>query len=131
MNRILKIGIISLGLTLFLNVFAAVNTNAQVVGPLKDIVNRMDKFNKSLSSFQSDLTVVDWQSQLDQTDTRNGTVSYLPKTSKHPMYARIDWTKPDEQMAVIGDRYEMYRPRLNQVIRGKTDSAKTTNGAGG
>lgn len=132
MNKILKTGIITLGLTLFLNVFAAVNTNAQVSPVLREIVGRMDRYNKALTSLQSNVTMVKWDSTLNANDTYEGTASYLPKSSKNPMAVRIDWSKPAvEQMAVRGDQYELYRPRLNQVIKGKTNSAKTTGSAGG
>jgi outer membrane lipoprotein-sorting protein len=130
MNKFLRTGFIALGLVLFLNVFAATSANAQ--GPLKEILNRMDQYNKALSSFQSSVTMVKWDSTLNANDTSEGTARYIPKTSKHPMAVRIDWTKPAvEQMAVQGDRYELYRPRLNQVIKGNVNKAKTPGAAGG
>jgi Outer membrane lipoprotein-sorting protein len=130
MNKFIRIGFIALGLILFLNVFAASNANAQ--GPLRDILNRMDQYNKALSSFQSNVTMVKWDSTLNANDTSEGTARYIPKTARRPMAARIDWTKPAvEQMAVQGDRYELYRPRLNQVIKGSVNKAKTPGAAGG
>jgi len=46
------------------------------------------------------------------------------------MYIRLNWTSPaEEQIIVQGDDYELYRPRLGQVIFGKSDKAK--NGVGG
>jgi len=126
MNKFITTGIIALGLALFSNTFV------QAQGPLRDIVNRMDSYNKALTSFQSNVTMVKWDSLLNANDTYEGTASYLPKSSKNPMAVRIDWSKPAvEQMAVRGDQYELYRPRLNQVIKGKTNSAKTKGGAGG
>jgi outer membrane lipoprotein-sorting protein len=48
------------------------------------------------------------------------------------MYVRIDWTTPvQEQMSVIGDEYRLYRPRLNQLIKGKVNKAKNNGAAGG
>jgi outer membrane lipoprotein-sorting protein len=92
----------------------------------------MDTYNKALTSFQSNVTMVKWDSTLNASDTSEGTSSYLPKTGKHPMYVRIDWTKPAvEQISVIGDQYELYRPRLNQVIKGKTNKAKNNAAVGG
>lgn len=126
MKKFITTGIIALGFALFLNTFA------QAQGPLREIVNRMDSYNKALTSFQSNVTMVKWDSLLNANDTYEGTASYLPKNSKNPMAVRIDWSKPAvEQMAVRGDQYELYRPRLNQVIKGKTNSAKTVNNAGG
>lgn len=131
MKNFFKTGIISLGLVLFLNVFTAINTNAQASPVMRDILGRMDRYNKSLSTFQSNVKMVKWDSTLNDNDTREGTASYIPKTEKHPMYVRIDWTKPDEQMVVIGDKYELYRPRLNQVIKGNANKAKSSGTAGG
>ena len=126
MKKFITTGIIALGFALFLNTFA------QAQGPLREIVNRMDSYNKALTSFQSNVTMVKWDSLLNANDTYEGTASYLPKNSKNPMAVRIDWSKPAvEQMAVRGDQYELYRPRLNHVIKGKTNSAKTVNNAGG
>ena len=126
MKKFITTGIIALGFALFLNTFA------QAQGPLREIVNRMDSYNKALTSFQSNVTMVKWDSLLNANDTYEGTASYLPKNSKNPMAVRIDWSKPAvEQMAVRGDQYELYRPRLNQVIKGKTNSAKSKGTAGG
>lgn len=70
--------------------------------------------------------------QLGFTDTTEGTTSYLSKAAAGKMYVRINWTKPvEEQISVIGDNYELYRPRLNQVIYGKTQKAKNSASVGG
>ena len=111
---------------------ASAVSQAQAQGILGEILNRMDKYNKTLQSLQADVTMVKTNTQLGVSDTSVGSTSYLPKGSKTPMYARIDWTKPvQEQMAVIGDKYELYRPRLNQIIEGKVDKAKNNAAAGG
>jgi outer membrane lipoprotein-sorting protein len=60
-------------------------------------------------------------------DTTYGSTSYLPKSkiTGNKLYIRVDWTRPvEEQMSVIGDSYELYRKKLNQVIVGKTSAAK-------
>lgn len=109
---------------------SASDTRAQ--GILGEILKRMDMYNKSLQSMQANVTMVKHNPQLGVSDTSIGSTSYLPKGKKTPMYVRIDWTKPvQEQMAVIGDSYEIFRPRLNQVIEGKVDKAKNNAAAGG
>ena len=81
------------------------------------MLKRLDTHNKTLQSLHADVMMVKFNSQLNQPDTSIGSTSYLPKTSKHAMYVRLDWIKPaEEQMSVIGDDYEVYRPRLNQVV---------------
>ena len=105
---------------------------ARAQGVLGEILKRMDMYNKSLQSLQANVTMVKHNPQLGVSDTSIGSTSYLPKGKKNPMYVRIDWNKPvQEQMAVIGDSYEIFRPRLNQVIEGKVDKAKNNAAAGG
>lgn len=114
-----------------ISIFAvsASSSHAQV---LTEVLRRMDMNNKSLQSVKADVTMVKTNSQLGESDTYKGMTSYLPKTGSRPMYARIDWSKPvEEQIAVVGESYELFRPRLNQVIQGKTNGAKSSGTAGG
>jgi len=99
---------------------------------LGEILRRMDLNNKSLQSLRSEVTMVKTNVQINDSDTTYGNTSYLPKTAKRGTYVRIDWTRPvEEQISVIGDTYELYRPKLNQVIVGKVDKAKNGAAAGG
>lgn len=99
---------------------------------LGEILRRMDLNNKSLQSLRSEVTMVKTNVQINDSDTTYGNTSYLPKTAKRGTYVRIDWTRPvEEQISVIGDNYELYRPKLNQVIVGKVDKAKNGAAAGG
>ncbi len=101
-------------------------------GPLGTILNRMDAHYKGLSSLKCDVTMVKTDSVLNESDTTQGSTSFLPKSGKRPMYVRIDWTKPVvENIVVIGDKYQLYRPNLNQVIEGQTGKAKNNAAAGG
>lgn len=130
MNKVLRIGItvICLGF-----VFSSVSVSeAKAQNILGEILRRMDNYNKSLQSLKADVTMVKYNPQLNVSDTMVGTTSYLPKTAKRVMYVRIDWTKPvQEQISVIGDSYELYRPRLNTVLQGKTQKAKNSASVGG
>src|ERR1043165_3953774 len=106
--------------------FSAVSvTESRAQNILGEILRRMDVYNKSITSLQADVTMVKYDSTLKISETYNGSTSYLPKGKGHDRYARIDWTKPtQESIAVIGEEYELYRPRLNQVIYGKAKNAK-------
>lgn len=130
MNKVLRIGIIAICLGF---VFSSVSVGeAKAQNIINEILRRMDAYNKSLQSLKADVTMVKYNPQLNVSDTTVGTTSYLPKTAKRVMYVRIDWTKPvQEQISVIGDDYELYRPRLNTVIRGKTNKAKNSASIGG
>lgn len=126
MNRFMKFGLLAIGLALVLNIFAVTETRAQ--GVLNDILNRMDNNYKSLSSLNSNLKMVKFNPQLGTSDTSEGTVIFLPKTGKQVMYARIDWAKPMvENIAIIGDSYKLYRPKLGQAIVGKVSSVQKGN----
>jgi outer membrane lipoprotein-sorting protein len=108
----------------------AADANGQSI--LGEILRRLDTHNKSLQSLRADVTMVKHNPQLNVSDTTTGSTSYLPKTPKRGMYVRIDWTKPvEEQISVIGDDYELYRPRLNQVIVGKVQKARNNASVGG
>ncbi len=109
----------------------ASSTNAQ--GPLGTILKRMDDHNKSLQTLKAKVTMVKTNVQLNVSDTNVGTTQYITKIAgKGKMYVRIDWTQPvQEQMAVIGDSYELYRPRLGQVIYGKVEQSKGSPAVGG
>ncbi|MFN6964248.1 MAG: LolA family protein [Pyrinomonadaceae bacterium] len=105
---------------------------ARAQGVLREILNRMDAHNKALTSLKADVTMVKTDAVLGESDTSVGVTNYLPKTGKRGMYVRLDWTKPaEERMVVIGDRYQLFRPRLNTVIEGKVDKAKNKGAAGG
>ena len=124
-SRNFRFGIVAVGVALFFGAFTVAETSAQ--GVLKEILNRMDLNYKGLSSLQADVTLVKYNSQIEKSNTSIGSTSYLPKTAKRPMYVRIDWTKPvAESIVVIGEAYVMYRPTLNQVIKGKANSSKNS-----
>ena len=111
-------------------VFSAVSANAQ--GVLPEILKRMDANNKSLKSLKASIKMSKHNAQLDEYDLYEGSVQYLPAASKEQIKVRIDWAKPVvEHLAVGGGQYILYRPRLEQAIIGKVDSAKGNAGAGG
>jgi len=126
MRKVLVYGFLAviLGLTV-----SVAETRAQ--GVLSDILKRMDDHNKALKSVQADVTMVKFNSQLNIPDTYSGSTSYLSKTSFGKNYMRLDWIKPAvEQISIIGDDYELYKPSINQVYQGKVGKARTSAGAG-
>lgn len=130
MIRVLRYALFAVGFSLFFSTFSVADASAQNV--LGEILRRMDGYNRSLQSLKADVTMVKHNPQLGVSDTTTGKTSYLPKTPKRVMYVRIDWVKPvEEQISVIGDAYELYRPRLAQVIVGKTSGAKNNASVGG
>lgn len=99
---------------------------------LSEILRRMEDHNKSIQSIKAGVTMTKHNPQLNVSDVTVGTTSYLPKDGKRVMYARIDWTQPQEEsIVVIGDAYQLYRPRMKQVITGKVGKAKNSSSIGG
>lgn len=112
-------------------VFGAVSVT-ESKAQLNEILNRMDAHYKALQSLSANVKMEKYNAQLGESDVSIGAVKYIPKSQNGKIYIRIDWTKPvEEQMAVIGDNYRLYRPRLNQVYEGKTSSAKNNAKVGG
>jgi outer membrane lipoprotein-sorting protein len=128
MNQYLRMAVMFIGLGLFLSSVSVNDAIAQNI--LGDILHRMDVHNKALQSLQAEVTMAKYNSQLGgEPDITFGSTSYLLKGKR---YVRIDWIKPvEEHISVIGDDYELWRPRLNQVMWGKADKAKNNASAGG
>jgi outer membrane lipoprotein-sorting protein len=125
MKKALRLGMLPMFVAAIVLGFTINAASAQ--GPLPEILKRMDAMNKSLTSVKADVKMDKFQSQLGETDTSTGTTSYLPKSSKG-RYARIEWIKPVAESIVIqGNRYQLFRPRLNQVIEGNVDQAGKNN----
>lgn len=130
MNKVLRHSLLFFGFGLFISLSFVSEARAQ--GITEEALHRMDVYNKSLQSLRADVTMVKTNAQLNVSDTTYGNTSYLPKTAKRGTYVRIDWTRPvEEQISVIGENYELYRPRLNQVIVGKVNKAKNSASMGG
>jgi len=128
MKKARRLGMLPVFVAAIVLGFSANNARAQGAGPLREILNRMDAMNKSLVSLKADVRMDKLNAQLGETDTTSGTTSYLPKTNKRVMYARIDWTKPvEENIVIVGDSYRLFRKRLNQVIEGKVDRSGKDN----
>lgn len=131
MNKVLRIGIIAVCLGFIFSSVSVREARAQDV--LRRILQRMDTFNHSLLSVKADVTMVKTDTLLGVSDTTVGNTQYLtPKATKADRYVRIDWIRPiQEHISVRGNAYELYRPRLNQVIVGQTNNAKNSASVGG
>lgn len=127
--RVLRIAFFAAFFVFFTGVLSATSADAQII---REILKRMDQHNKSLTSLKADVTMVKYNPQLNVSDTSVGATNYLPAAGKRGRYVRIDWTRPvEEQISVIGENYELYRPRLNQVIVGQVGKAKNNASVGG
>jgi outer membrane lipoprotein-sorting protein len=116
----------ALALTFIFTAPAVIETKAQ--GAVNEVLKRMDDHYKVLKSLRTDTTMVKYDSVVQASDTMRGKAMFLPLKGKNAL-VRIDWTKPEESLAVVDKQYVIYRPRLKQAIVGNVDSAKGTAGA--
>ena len=71
-----------------------------------------------------------YNSQLRDKDQYIGNVMYMPASGRNA-YVRIEWQRPRREiLAVANGQYTLFRPSLNQAMRGKTGSIKGSQGAG-
>ena len=128
MRNFLKAGLAMTALTI---VFATVSeTRAQ--GGNTEILRRMDTHYRSLQTLQASVKMEKLNAQIDDTDTYQGEVWYIPSKGGQPMALRLDWTKPEkESLVVINGKYRLFRPRLNVEYQGLVDSAKNSSSVAG
>ncbi|CAN5429436.1 hypothetical protein BH10ACI1_BH10ACI1_05270 [soil metagenome] len=122
MKSFFRLSLATIAFLFIFNMFAVTETKAQ--GVLGEVLKRMDANNKSLQTLKANVAMDKFNSQLDEHDLYDGKAIYLPQKGKSA-YVRIDWSKPvEESLAVIGKEYQLYRPRLQQMIVGNVDKAQ-------
>jgi len=128
--------IIPLGLLLALVAGASIISspraaNGQSAGLVSSVLNRMERNRQSLKSLKASLSMEKYNSQLRDKDQYIGNVMYMPASGRNA-YVRIEWQKPQHEiLAVANGKYRLYRPRLNQVLEGKSGSINSkSSGAG-
>ena len=129
MNKFLRFGFAAIALGFLFNAFAVTETKAQ--GALNEILKRMETHRASLKTMESNLMMVKHDALLNENDTFQGRVKYIPGKTENDMFIRIDWTKPNEQLVVNRTKYILYRPPINQAIIGEVGKAKNSANAGG
>jgi len=104
--------------------------NGQSAGFVSSVLNRMERNRQSLKSLKASLIMEKYNSQLRDKDQYIGNVMYMPANGRNA-YVRIEWQKPRREiLAVANGQYTLFRPSLNQAMRGKTGSIKGSQGAG-
>lgn len=96
-------------------------TRAQHV--LNEILKRMDAHKDWLETLKGNVRMAKTNTQLKITTTQDGEMVYVNKGGRD-VAVRIDWREPEEVLSVIKGEYTLYRPRLNQAIKGKTQGSK-------
>ncbi|HEU0184331.1 MAG TPA: outer membrane lipoprotein carrier protein LolA, partial [Blastocatellia bacterium] len=118
MNKFISLAIIA-GISLLIagaGGMASANTQPQI---LTGILNKMEKANQDLKSLKAEMILQKTNNQIGVTDSEYGQLIYKPGTPKSKQKLRIDYTKPSKDiLAVDGDNYIYYQPRINQAFKG-------------
>ncbi|MCU1288665.1 MAG: uncharacterized protein JWN60_894, partial [Acidobacteria bacterium] len=83
-----------------------------------EIFKRLENHQKALKSLRASIRMTNYDSKLNETNFREGTVSYLPVNNN--LSLRVDWLKPTiESFSLVQENFVIYRPRLAASITGK------------
>jgi len=109
---------------------SSVTTKGQSAGLVSSVLNRMERNRQSLKSLKASLSMEKYNSQLREKDQYVGTVLYMPAGGRNAS-VRIEWQRPRREILSVADgQYTLFRPSLNQAMKGKTGSIKGSQGAG-
>jgi outer membrane lipoprotein-sorting protein len=99
----------------------------QTAGLVSSILTKMERNKQSLRSLRADISMNKYNAQLGDSDNYQGIVLYIPGASGNSSaFVRLEWTKPQREILTVANgNYALYRPRLNQVIEGRTGSIKS------
>ncbi|HEY6400672.1 MAG TPA: outer membrane lipoprotein carrier protein LolA [Blastocatellia bacterium] len=118
MNKLISLAIIA-GISLLIagvDRTASANAQPQI---LTGILNKMERANQDLKSLKAEMVLQKTNNQIGVTDSEYGQLIYKPGTPKSKQKLRIDYTKPSKDiLAVDGDNYTYYQPRINQAFKG-------------
>lgn len=130
MKRLVPLGLLLALLTGASIISSPKATNAQSAGLVSSVLNRMERNRQSLRSLKAGLSMEKYNAQLRDKDTYTGWVLYAPASGRNASI-RIEWQKPQHEiLAVSNGEFQLYRVRLNQVIKGKSGSVVNKGGAG-
>ena len=131
MKRLVPLGLLLAVVTGVTIISSPKAANGQSAGLVSSVLNRMERNRQSLKSLKASLSMEKYNAQLRDKDQYVGTVSYMPASGRNAS-VRIEWQRPQHEiLAVSNGKYRLYRPRLNQVIEGKSGSVSGKGGAGG
>lgn len=110
-----------------------VGNNVRAQGEVVRVLyQKMGDNQKSLKSLKSKVRMKKYNAQLRDDETeQEGIVMYIPAKGRNAN-VRIDWTYPQQEtLSSVNGKYLLYRPRLEQVIEGKTKDVQKKDASGG
>jgi outer membrane lipoprotein-sorting protein len=128
MKRLFSLGLVVGVLLTALSIQPASVANAQSAGLVSSLFSRMEKNQRSLKSLSASITMWKYNAQLRDEDSYQGLVLYIPGAAgASSAFVRLEWTQPQHEiLAVANGNYTLYRPRIKQVLEGKTGSIKSS-----
>lgn len=130
MKRLVPLGLLLVMLAGASIVSSPRTTNGQSAGLVSSVLNRMERNRQSLRSLKASLSMEKYNAQLRDKDTYTGWVLYAPASGRNAS-VRIEWQRPQHEILAVKDgKFQLYRPRLNTVIVGKSGSVGGKGGAG-
>lgn len=127
MKRLFSLGLVVGLLLTALSVRLTSTANAQGAGFVSAVLSRMEKNKRSLKSLRANISMRKYNAQLREADDYTGIVLYIPGAGGSAgSLVRLEWTNPQHEiLTVVNGTYNLYRPRLNTVLEGKTGSIKS------
>ena len=131
MKRLVPLGLL-LAIVTGVSLISSPNAaNGQSAGLVSSVLNRMERNRQSLKSLKASLSMEKYNAQLRDKDNYSGSVMYMPASGRNAL-VRIEWQKPQHEILTVSNgKFQLFRPRLNQVLVGKAGSIKGGAGAGG
>ena len=82
---------------------------------LQKVLSQMDSSAAGFRSAQADLTSVQYQKVVDETDTQKGK-AYFRRAGKNNLEMALDITQPDAKYVLLkDDKVRLYQPAIDQV----------------
>ncbi|PWT91343.1 MAG: hypothetical protein C5B55_08285 [Blastocatellia bacterium] len=129
MKRFIPLGLMAVFILSALVMISPTSAKGQGAGLVSSVLNRMEKNRQSLKTLRANISMEKYNSQLRDSDRYNGVVLYMPGAGRSAS-VRIEWKSPQHEIiAVKNGQYQLFRPRLNVVYTGNSNSNR--NKAGG
>jgi outer membrane lipoprotein-sorting protein len=135
MNKTFRFIFSALAVMFLVGGIAAIKTNAQ--GIPNQLLTLMEDHRKSMTSLKADISMVNYDSILKDSEQRTGTVMYVAirdkKTEKDTdALMRLDWLKPkNEIFSVVKKQFIIWDVKGGIAYTGSSDSKKVKRGQGG
>jgi outer membrane lipoprotein-sorting protein len=129
MKKFFPLGLVVAVLMAVALVGMPLKTNAQGAGLVSAVLNRLEKNRRDLKSLRSGISMEKYNAQLRDKDNYYGNVVYVPAAGRNAN-VRVEWQRPQHEILTVANgQYNLYRPRLKQVLQGKAGAKNAKAGS--